>query len=94
MMELILKIAEDRQMIMLQSGQNSGVQERIKEINPKEFVACTNHSLNLDCVHAASVAVISVTFLGNCRPCFHIFFLSSTHPVGTVLIWSKCETHK
>ena len=30
------------------AGQHSGVQKRIKEINPKaEFVACTNHSVNL-----------------------------------------------
>ena len=45
------------------AGQHTGVQKRIKEMNKKaEFVACTNHSLNLVGVHAASVAVNSITF--------------------------------
>ncbi|KAH9638834.1 hypothetical protein HF086_012787 [Spodoptera exigua] len=36
------------------AGKHSGVQQRIK--NPKvEFVPCSNHSLNLVCLHAASV---------------------------------------
>ena len=61
------------------AGQHSGVQKRIKEINPKaEFVACTNHSLNLAGVHAASVAVNSVTFFGTVERVF-TFFSSSTH---------------
>lgn len=37
------------------SGIHNGVQARIKALNPKAlFVACTNHSLNLAGVHAAS----------------------------------------
>lgn len=40
------------------------VQERIKLINPKaQFVACTNHSLNLTGIHAAPETMQSVTFL-------------------------------
>ncbi|GFY45698.1 integrase catalytic domain-containing protein [Trichonephila inaurata madagascariensis] len=38
------------------AGCYTGVQQRIKDINPNaEFVPCSNHSLNLVCVHAASV---------------------------------------
>ncbi|GFU46297.1 DUF4371 domain-containing protein [Trichonephila clavipes] len=38
------------------AGCHTGVQQRIKNINPNaEFVPCSNHSLNLVCVHAASV---------------------------------------
>ncbi|XP_069582652.1 zinc finger MYM-type protein 1-like [Ranitomeya imitator] len=61
------------------AGQHTGVQRRIKEINKKaEFVACTNHSLNLAGVHAASVALSSVTFFGTVERLF-TFFSSSTH---------------
>lgn len=61
------------------AGVHTGVQKRIKEINKKaEFVACTNHSLNLAGVHAASVAVNSVTFFG-CVERLFVFFSSSTH---------------
>lgn len=61
------------------SGVHSGVQTRIREVNPKsQFVACTNHSLNLVGVHAASVAVNSVTFFGTLERVF-VFFSSSTH---------------
>ena len=61
------------------AGLHTGVQKRIKEINEKaEFVACTNHSLNLAGVHAASVSVNSVTFLG-CVERLFVFFSSSTH---------------
>ena len=60
-------------------GKYSGVQQRIQEINPKaEFVACSNHSLNLVCLHAASVEVDSVTFFGTLERCYS-FFSSSTH---------------
>ncbi|GFW49605.1 uncharacterized protein TNCV_2843861 [Trichonephila clavipes] len=38
------------------AGCHTGVQQRIKDINPiAELVPCSNHSLNLVCVHAASV---------------------------------------
>ena len=40
------------------AGLRTGVQKCIKEINKKaEYVACTNHSMNLAGVHAASVDV-------------------------------------
>ena len=61
------------------AGHRSGVQKRISEINPKAlFVPCTNHSLNLAYVHAASVAVHSVTFFGTLDRLFS-FFSASTH---------------
>ena len=61
------------------AGHRSGVQKLISEINPKAlFVPCTNHSLNLACVHAASVAVHSVTFFGTLDRLFS-FFSASTH---------------
>jgi hypothetical protein len=61
------------------AGHRSGVQKRISEINPKAlFVPCTNHSLNLACVHAASVTVHSVTFFGTLDRLFS-FFSASTH---------------
>ena len=57
------------------AGQYSGVQERIKEINPKaEFVGCTSHSLNLAGVHAASVAVNSITFFETVECVFTFFY--------------------
>lgn len=61
------------------AGKHAGVQARIKETNPKaDFVACTNHSLNLVGVHAASVAINSVTFFGTVERVY-VFFSSSTH---------------
>lgn len=61
------------------AGKHSGVQQRIQEINPKaEFVPCSNHSLNLVCLHAASVEASSVTFFGTLERCYS-FFATSTH---------------
>ena len=61
------------------SGKHSGVQKRIKDVNPKaEFVPCSNHSLNLAGVHAAAVTTHSVTFFGAVERLF-TFFSSSTH---------------
>ncbi|GFU91994.1 hypothetical protein TNCV_192431 [Trichonephila clavipes] len=38
------------------AGCHTGVQQRIKDINPNaEFVSCSNYSLNLVCIHAPSV---------------------------------------
>lgn len=60
------------------SGIHNGVQARIKALNPKAlFVACTNHSLNLAGVHAASESVNSVTFFGILEKLF-AFFSAST----------------
>ena len=48
------------------AGHRSGVQKRISEINPKAlFEPCTNHSLNLACVHAASVSSLCYIFLAH-----------------------------
>lgn len=64
------------------AGHHSGVQKRIKEVNEKaEFIACTNHSLNLTGAHAASVAVDSVYFFRTVERLF-TFFSSSTHRWG------------
>ncbi|CAG9770343.1 unnamed protein product [Ceutorhynchus assimilis] len=61
------------------SGRHSGVQMRIKAVNQNaQFVACTNHSLNLVGVHAASIAVDSVSFFGSMEKVFN-YFSSSTH---------------
>lgn len=61
------------------AGCHTGVQQRIVDINPDaEFVPCSNHSLNLVCVHAASVEVTSVTFFGTLERCY-AFFAASTH---------------
>ncbi|XP_067144934.1 52 kDa repressor of the inhibitor of the protein kinase-like [Centruroides vittatus] len=61
------------------AGRHLGVQQRIKEINPKvEFVPCSNHSLNLVCLHAATVEASSVTFFGTLERCYS-FFSMSTH---------------
>lgn len=58
-----------------QAGRYSAVQQRIRDINPKvEFVPCSNHSLNLICLHAASVAASSVTFFGYFRTLLFNFF--------------------
>jgi hypothetical protein len=46
------------------AGKNSGVQQRLLQINPKAlFVPCSNHSLKLVGMHAAGAGVNSVTFL-------------------------------
>ena len=45
---------------------------------PSEFVACTNHSLNLACLHAACTAIDSLTFFGTIEKLFSFFFYSST----------------
>ncbi|KAG8226744.1 hypothetical protein J437_LFUL004395 [Ladona fulva] len=67
----------DNAAVML--GKHSGVQMRIKAVNQNaQFVACSNHSLNLVGVHAASVAVDSVTFFGTMERVFN-YFSSSTH---------------
>lgn len=61
------------------AGKHSGVQTRIKEINPNaEFVACTSHSLNLACLHAVSTAIDSITFFRTIEQLFSLFS-SSTH---------------
>ncbi|XP_014780915.1 uncharacterized protein LOC106876739 [Octopus bimaculoides] len=61
------------------AGHRSGVQVRITEVNPKiVFVPCTDHSLNLAAVHAASMGADSVTFFGTLDRLFS-FFSASTH---------------
>ncbi|XP_035219598.1 uncharacterized protein LOC118192706 [Stegodyphus dumicola] len=61
------------------AGKHTGVQQRFKDINPNaEFVPCSNHSLNLVCLHAASIETNSVTFFGTLERCY-AFFSMSTH---------------
>lgn len=56
------------------AGCHTGVQQRIKDINPyAEFIPCPNHSLNLVCLHAAAVEVNSVTFFGTLERCYAFF---------------------
>ncbi|GFY78950.1 uncharacterized protein TNIN_201321 [Trichonephila inaurata madagascariensis] len=46
------------------AGCHTGMQQRIKDINPNaEFVPCSNHSLNLVCVHAPSVEIFIKTVI-------------------------------
>ncbi|GFR19929.1 hypothetical protein TNCT_466841 [Trichonephila clavata] len=50
------------------------MQQRIKDINPNaEFVRNSNDSLNLVCVHAASMEVNSVIFFGTLELCYSFF---------------------
>lgn len=61
------------------AGKYTGVQQRLKDINPKaEFIPCSNHSLNLVCLHAAAVEPNSVTFFGTLERIYS-FFSVSTH---------------
>jgi hypothetical protein len=61
------------------AGVHNGVQQRINEVNSKaQFVACTNHTLNLAGVHASSETVNSITFFGMVERVY-TFFSSSTH---------------
>ena len=61
------------------AGRNRGVQARIKEINEKAIsVNCTNHSLNLAGLHAASATLDSKEFFGVLDRLFN-YFSSSTH---------------
>ena len=47
------------------SGIHTGVQTRIKEINPlTTFVPCSNHSLNVSGVHPAQANPEAITFFG------------------------------
>ncbi|GFQ76484.1 hypothetical protein TNCT_645951 [Trichonephila clavata] len=61
------------------AGCPTGVQQRIKDIILNaEFVPCLNLSLNLVCIHSASLEVNSVTFFGTLEPCYS-FFRTSTY---------------
>ena len=69
------------------AGIHRGVQQRIKNVNEKaEFIACTNHSLNLAGVHAAGETVNSITFFGTLERVY-TFFSSSTHR------WDVLKSH-
>ena len=63
----------------IMAGKSSGVQRRLRELNSSaEFIPCSNHSLNLTCLHADSVETNSVTFFRTLKSCY-VFFSSSTH---------------
>lgn len=58
------------------AGRHTGVQQRIKDINPyAQFIPCSDHSLNLVCLHTAAAEVNSVTFFGTLERCYAFFFL-------------------
>ena len=60
------------------SGEQTGVEKRILEINPQvQFTNYKNHSLNLACVHAAEVHPTVDTFFGIADKIF-VFYSSST----------------
>ena len=61
------------------SGVHGGVQQKIRELNPKAlFTPCANHSLNLCGVHSFSCVPSSVTFFGTLERLYS-FFSVSTH---------------
>lgn len=61
------------------AGVHSGVQARIRKLNPKAlFVPCTNHSLNLCGVHSFATVSQCVTFFGTLES-LYCFFSVSTH---------------
>uniref|UniRef100_A0A0K2V0L8 52 kDa repressor of the inhibitor of the protein kinaselike [Bombyx mori] n=1 Tax=Lepeophtheirus salmonis TaxID=72036 RepID=A0A0K2V0L8_LEPSM len=91
-----LKQAFDNAAVM--AGHRSGIQARIREVNPNiVFVTCNNHSLNLAAVHAALVVANSVTFLGT-LDCLFAFFSASTRrwyiliEITGVTVKRPCET--
>ncbi|XP_018497533.1 uncharacterized protein LOC100906434 [Galendromus occidentalis] len=72
------------------AGKHLGVQARIRVVNPfAQFVACSNHSLNLVGVHAAAEAVGSVTFFGTLERIF-TFFSSSTGRWSKLIAVTNC----
>ena len=48
-------------------------EERLTTMLPSEFVACTNHSLNLAFLHAACTAIDFLTFFGTIEKLFSFF---------------------
>ncbi len=61
------------------SGVYTGLQARIKELNPlAEYVPCAGHSLNLVGVAAAESCVTAVSFFGYLQQLYN-FFSASTH---------------
>ncbi|GFY44764.1 hypothetical protein TNIN_326431 [Trichonephila inaurata madagascariensis] len=73
------------------AGCPTGVQQRIKDINPNaKFVPCSNHSLILVCVHAASVKINSVTFFDTLERCYSFFFSTSTYRWEVLESTGKC----
>ena len=67
----------------------------IKESNGKaELVACTNHSLNLAGVHAASAAVNSVIFLGTMEQLFTLISSSTLRWDVLTSVMGQSVKHK
>ena len=76
------------------AGHRSGVQKCIADTNPRAvFVPCTNHTLNLACVHAATASVHSVTFLNIGAPVYLFFWLSTSMGYLNGNDWSECQTN-
>ena len=77
--QILKQLEEDGLQIAVMAGHRSGVQKRIADTNPRAvFVPCTNHTLNLACVHAATASVHFVTFFGTLERLF-TFFSGSPH---------------
>jgi len=69
------------------SGAYSGLQARIKELNPlAEYVPCAGHSLNLIGVSAAQSCATAVDFFGFVQQLYN-FFAASTHR------WNILKSH-
>lgn len=71
-MDLILKIAMDKDNVANVAGKYQGAQAQLQEINERaKFVPCAVHSLNLIGLHAASVSVKMISFLGFVQSIFN-----------------------
>ncbi|XP_044765379.1 uncharacterized protein LOC123321713 [Coccinella septempunctata] len=67
------------------AGVHSGVQARIREINPKALlVPCANHSLNLCGVHSFATVSSCVTFFG-------CMFFSQAQPTDGIFSWQTLK---
>ncbi|GFT45640.1 hypothetical protein TNCV_1055761 [Trichonephila clavipes] len=67
------------------------MKQRIKDINTNaKFAYCSNHSLSLVCVHAASMDVDSVTFFGTLERCYYFFSTSTHHSEVLLESTGKC----
>ena len=64
------------------AGVHGGVQRLLRNVNGKSnFIACSNHSLNLCGVHALSASTNAITFFAVMEKLFAFFRVQ--HTVGT-----------
>lgn len=77
--EILKSLESDGLVMATMAGIHSGVQTKIREINPKAlFIPSANHSLNLCGVHAFSYSPKSITFFGTLESVYN-FFSGSTY---------------